>query len=221
MIRGLLMVPAATGLMVWAVARAEDGEPDTTAIASMGFVVASKANVSGSVGIRYLRPSEPGICSEAFRPEVSARLPPAILEAMDQARRVEGSVHEELSGETAVYRLEWPGGRPAGTLYATKMSAESGQVLGAYLAGIASDCGAHKATDLRFLAGMVHYQILSECSEVSVREAVQVARSIDTVLHPQWLVLSPCGTTSPVDQGFASAAGIRGALGFTITVASP
>jgi len=78
-----------------------------------------------------------------------------------------------------------------------------------YAHGLLRQCSTHKALDLRLEHQGRHWQIQGPCS-MSASSVSTLVKTLEQQLHPTWLVASPCGGMSVLDEGFMAEAGIAG-----------
>jgi len=78
-----------------------------------------------------------------------------------------------------------------------------------YAHGLLRQCTTHKALDLRLQQQGRHWQFQGPCS-MSASSVATLVKTLEQQLHPTWLVASPCGGMSALDEGFMAEAGIVG-----------
>jgi hypothetical protein len=78
-----------------------------------------------------------------------------------------------------------------------------------YAHGQLRSCLMHKALDLRFEHGGLHWQIEGPCS-VGYDRTATLIRHIDEQIHPTWLAIAPCGSFTILPQPYLAEAGLEG-----------
>lgn len=111
------------------------------------------------------------------------------------------------STDSWIYRLDLDGDRVWLRVSEPVPHAQPLPTLYAY--GQLRSCLMHKALDLRFEHGGLHWQIEGPCTVSSDRTQALV-RHIDAQIHPTWLATAPCGSFSILPQPYLAEAGLEG-----------